>query len=115
MKTKILTLGAADTAQFLLDLGAPAGVCDSDGNPAICHLLEKTPHVAYKALDQFIVYQRSFNRDEMYLYQLENRNPNTQIIVKSPLEVRKSEKSKINKKKKQIIFLVYRILFILLP
>ena len=82
-------VGSTETAQFLLDIGAPAGVYDSEGNSAIAHLVEKMPHVGYRALHQFIVSNMPLKRSEMYLSYLEtNTKGKSGMIAKSPLEVK---------------------------
>ena len=82
-------VGSTETAQFLLDIGAPAGVYDSEGNSAIAHLVEKMPHVGYRALHQFIVSNMPLKRSEMYLSYLEtNTRGKSGMIAKSPLEVK---------------------------
>ena len=82
-------VGSTETAQFLLDIGAPAGVYDSEGNSAIARLVEKMPHVGYRALHQFIVSNMPLKRSEMYLSYLEtNTKGKSGMIAKSPLEVK---------------------------
>ena len=83
-----LFIGSTETAQFLLDIGAPAGIYDSEGNSAITYLLEKMPHVAYRALHQFVVSNRSLKQSDMYLMYLEGYSKGrSAMIQKSPLEV----------------------------
>jgi len=80
--------GSTETAQFLLDVGAPAGIYDSEGNSAIANLLEKMPHVAYRALHQFVVTNMPLKRSEMYLSYLESGSTGkANMIAKSPLEM----------------------------
>lgn len=81
-------IGSTETAQFLLDIGAPAGIYDSEGNSAIGYLLEKMPHVAYRALHQFVVTNMSLKQSDMYLKHLEsNAKGKLAMIHKSPLQV----------------------------
>ena len=80
--------GSTETAQFLLDIGAPAGIYDNEGNSCISYLLEKMPHVAYCALHQFVVTNMSLKQSDMYLKHLENDTKGKHsMIQKSPLEV----------------------------
>lgn len=80
--------GSIETAKFLLDIGAPAGVYDSEGNSLIGHLLEKMPHVANRALYQLIITNMSSKRSEMYLSYLEsNTKGKAAMVSKSPLEI----------------------------
>ena len=83
--------GSAETAQFLLDIGAPAGVYDNNGNSALTCLLEKIPSVAYRALEQFRTSKISLKQSHMYLSHLETdtsvKNPKAEKFAKTPLEI----------------------------
>ena len=83
--------GSAETAQFLLDIGAPAGVYDNNGNSALNCLLEKIPSVAYRALEQFRTSKISLKQSHMYLSHLETdtsvKNPKAEKFAKTPLEI----------------------------
>lgn len=83
--------GSAETAQFLLDIGAPAGVYDNNGNSALACLLEKIPSVAYRALEQFRTSNTSLKQSYMYLSHLETdttvKNQKSEKFAKTPLEI----------------------------
>ena len=63
--------GSAETAQFLLDIGAPIGVYDSNGVSALACLIERIPNVAYRALEQYQTNNISLKQSRMYLSHLE--------------------------------------------
>ena len=60
-----------DSARYLIDYGAPVGVFDDTGMSAIGCMVEKMPHVALEALDQFRSTDPAFRKDFYYLNYLE--------------------------------------------
>ena len=64
-------MGQQDSARFLIDFGAPVGVFDDTGMSAIGCMVEKMPHVAEDALNQFIVNDNAFRKVYYYLNYLE--------------------------------------------
>jgi hypothetical protein len=80
--------GSAEVAQYLLDIGAPSGIIDNEGNAGLACLIEKIPSTAFYALQQFLTYN-TLTHCEMYLSTLEANKARTKYhnIVKTPLEV----------------------------
>ena len=57
--------------KFLLKLGAPAGVYDTNGCSAVQMMVETMPQMAYQSLNQFCVDENTMRRRHYYLDQLE--------------------------------------------
>ena len=64
-------MGQQESARFLLEFGAPVGIFDDTGMSAIGCMVEKMPHVALDALDQFVVKDDAFRKVYYYLNYLE--------------------------------------------
>ena len=81
--------GSTETVQFLLDIHAPFGAFDNDGNSALTNLIEKIPHLAFHTMGQFVT-SSSHDQCEMYLSSLESDDKNTidpaRYMAKTPLE-----------------------------
>lgn len=60
-----------DTARYLVEYGVPVGVFDDTGMSAIALMVEKMPHIAEEALNQFQVNDSAFRKDYFYLNYLE--------------------------------------------
>ena len=81
-------LNRAKSATFLINAGASAAVCDSQGNSVISLLIERLPSVALKALDQFHLKDRINRKQFFYLNCLEpRRKDDGPTRAKTPLEV----------------------------
>ncbi|XP_065664110.1 transient receptor potential cation channel subfamily A member 1 [Hydra vulgaris] len=81
---------AAETAQedstrYLVDLGAPVGVFDDTGMSAICVIVEKMPHVALDALNQFVINDSAYRKNHFYLNYLES-NPTTWLLANEQVD-----------------------------
>ena len=76
--------GRADSARFLVEQGAPCGVYDHSGTSLLSLLIEKMPHVAIEAVEQFHELDTAFRKQYYYLAQLES-DPNF-LIEKIPLK-----------------------------
>lgn len=63
-----------DAARYLVGFGVPVGVFDDTGMSCIALMVEKMPHIAVEALDQFRVTDTAFRKDYFYLNYLES-NP----------------------------------------
>ena len=59
------------SVSFLLDLGVGVGVFDDTGMSAIGVMIEKMPHVAYEALNQYQDRDVARRVDQFYLNYLE--------------------------------------------
>lgn len=82
-------LDRSETAKYLIDQGAPAGVQDSAGSSVMSFMISKMPPVAKEALDQFHTTDRGNRRQYFYLNHLEPYLPNDQgdysSYARSPL------------------------------
>ena len=81
----VLFQGRSKTAQYLLDIGAPVGIVNTLGIPAMSYIAEKMPEVAYHALSQYMVSSKLETR--YYLHTLDNYGHKSKTVEKSPLEV----------------------------
>ena len=63
--------GSIEAVNFLMNMGAPAGVYDSFGNSAMVMMIEKVPQYSYEALNQFFVEDSAMRRRYYYLDHLE--------------------------------------------
>ena len=71
-KLLLLTfIARADTARFLIEQGAPCGLYDSSGTTCLSLMIEKMPHVAMEAMEQFHIIDRAFRKHFFYLSYLE--------------------------------------------
>eukprot|EP00111_Clytia_hemisphaerica_P008770 TCONS_00025648-protein len=61
----------AEAARFLIEQGAPAGVYDSSGTSCLALMIEKMPHVAIEAAEQFHLLDRAFRKHYYYLSYIE--------------------------------------------
>lgn len=79
----------SETAKYLIDQGAPAGVEDSSGSSVMSFMISKMPPVAKEALDQFHTTDRGNRRQYFYLNHLEPYLRNEKGVgvsfAKSPL------------------------------
>lgn len=66
----------SETAKYLIDQGAAAGVQDSAGSSVMSFMISKMPPVAKGALDQFHTTDRGNRRQYFYLNHLEPYLPN---------------------------------------
>lgn len=66
--------GRIDSARYLLDIGVAVGVFDDTGMSCIAFMIEKMPHVACEALNQFHDSDIGRRKDYFYLNYLEG-NP----------------------------------------
>ena len=81
-------VGCPKAVQFLMDYGAPAGVSNSLGVPALTFIAEKMPDVAYNALSQFKMVDMPKKQVNWFINNLENYdNRGTKNIEKTALEV----------------------------
>lgn len=64
-------LDRSETAKYLIDQGAAAGVQDSAGSSVMSFMISKMPPVAKEALDQFHTTNRGNRRQYFYLNHLE--------------------------------------------
>ena len=79
----------SETAKYLIDEGAPAGVQDGTGSSVMSFMISKMPPVAKEALDQFHSTDRGNRRQYFYLNHLEPVHPNEEgayvSCARSPL------------------------------
>jgi len=89
MHVLLLFLDRSETAKYLIDEGAPAGVQDSTGSSVMSFMISKMPPVAKEALDQFHSTDRGNRRQYFYLNHLEPVHPNEEgayvSCARSPL------------------------------
>ena len=81
-------MNRAKSAKLLVQHGAPAGVHDNTGNSALTLLIEKLPHVAIAALDQFHSIS-TINRKEFFFLNYLGKNKKFEITF-SPVTYRVS-------------------------
>ena len=70
-----------------MDIGAPVGVVNSQGIPAMSFIAEKMPEVAYHALTQYVLIDFPKKQAKYFLSTLGNYEHKEKTIEKSPLEV----------------------------
>lgn len=73
----------SETAKYLIDQGAPAGVQDCVGSSVLSFMISKMPPVAKEALDQFHTTDRGNRRQYFYLNHLEPYQSNDQGVYAS--------------------------------
>ena len=82
--------GSEDIVHFLLEIEAPFGVFDNDGNSALIYMIEKMPNLAFQALGQYMIIQ-SVSQCQMFVGYLESDGQDTiepaNRKAKTPLEV----------------------------
>ncbi|XP_065055381.1 transient receptor potential cation channel subfamily A member 1-like isoform X4 [Rhopilema esculentum] len=61
----------SEAARFLIEHGAPVGVYDDSGTPCLSLMIEKMPHIAIEAVEQFHNIDRAFRKHFFYLNYLE--------------------------------------------
>ena len=66
-----LFLAREEAARYLVDYGVPVGTFDDTGMSTIAHMVEKMPHIAVDALDQFFVDDTAFRKSYFFLNYLE--------------------------------------------
>ncbi|XP_065663977.1 transient receptor potential channel pyrexia isoform X2 [Hydra vulgaris] len=80
-------LDRSETAKFLVKVGANVSAYDSSGLSTLYLMIEKMPHVAQKALNQYHQTDRANRKQYFYLNLLEADQAGTfSKIAKSPLE-----------------------------
>lgn len=66
-----MILARSEAARFLIERGAPVGVYDDSGTPCLSLMIEKMPHIALEAVEQFHNIDRAFRKHYFYLSFLE--------------------------------------------
>lgn len=64
-------LAREDSVRYLVDIGVPVGTFDDTGMSTMAHMVEKMPHIAVDALDQFLHVDTAFRKEYYYLNYLE--------------------------------------------
>lgn len=95
-----------DAARYLVDFGVPVGTFDDTGMSTISHMVEKMPHIAVDALDQFLVTDTAFRKDYFFLNYLEYdpkrfAEENTTVDEHGVPIVKDKKKMKEEKRKKK--------------
>ena len=67
-------LARSEAGRFLIERGAPVGVYDDSGTPCLSLMIEKMPHIAMEAVEQFHNIDRAFRKHYFYLSHLEKDN-----------------------------------------
>ncbi len=95
-------LARSEAARFLIEHGAPVGVYDDSGTPCLSLMIEKMPHIAIEAVEQFHYVDRAFRKHYFYLSYLE-KDPKylAEPRPKSNREIR--EKKEREKEAKRIL------------
>eukprot|EP00111_Clytia_hemisphaerica_P011884 TCONS_00034914-protein len=94
-----------EAARYLVDYGVPVGTFDDTGMSTIAHMVEKMPHIAVDALDQFMVDDTAFRKSFFYLNYMEydpiryREESQTHDEFGVPLVVDKKEAKKRKRKK----------------
>jgi len=83
----------------LIEQGAPAGVYDSSGTSCLALMIEKMPHVAIEAAEQFHLLDRAFRKHYYYLSFLEP-DPNF-LLPPIPTSKRERREQKENQKEEK--------------
>ena len=86
-----------EAAQFLIERGAPVGVYDDSGTPCLSLMIEKMPHVAIEAVEQFHNIDRAFRKHYFYLSYLEKDSK----FLKDPEPSSKREKREKKEREKE--------------
>lgn len=60
-----------EAARYLVDYGVPVGTFDDTGMSTIAHMVEKMPHIAVDALNQFVIDDTAFRKSYFFLNYLE--------------------------------------------